>query len=245
MKPYLFPSRRHSGRKCRKHTPHSISERLYEVLWDNTLELRKKAGIMIGILGIILPLLVTVYASDTDKLILDPSLFTIFFGTLLMVFLEYFGLYICLYLTPKYGLSWNIKELDEEKRRIFSEEQNAEVREEIWDKLLVEHGAKYTLYSSLSSILDVILFLTIGVLAVFILELITPVTSGMSLVTVMLVFSFALSACIALLGSGVLGYIVSRVSLKWASKMNIGTYLIITVLLTVGVWVWWFWDKFI
>ena len=105
---------------------------------------------MIGILGIILPLLVTVYASDTDKLILDPSLFTIFFGTLLMVFLEYFGLYICLYLTPKYGLSWNIKELDEEKRRIFSEEQNAEVREEIWDKLLVEHGARYTLYSSLS-----------------------------------------------------------------------------------------------
>lgn len=200
---------------------------------------------MIGILGIIMPLLVTVYASDTDKLILDPSLFTIFFGTLLMVFLEYFGLYICLYLTPKYGLSWNIKELDEEKRRIFSEEQNAEVREEIWDKLLVEHGAKYTLYSSLSSILDVILFLTIGVLAVFILELITPVTSGMSLVTVMLVFSFAFSACIALLGSGVLGYIVSRVSLKCASKMNIGTYLIITVLLTVGVWVWWFWDKFI
>lgn len=245
MKPYLFPSRRHSDRKhCRQHS-RNISERLYEVLWDNTLELRKKAGIMIGILGIILPLLVTVYASDTDKLILDPSLFTIFFGTLLMVFLEYFGLYICLYLTPKYGLSWNIKELDEEKRRIFSEEQNAEVREEIWDKLLVEHGAKYTLYSSLSSILDVILFLTIGVLAVFILELITPVTSGMSLVTVMLVFSFAFSACIALLGSGVLGYIVSRVSLKRASKFNIGTYLIITALLTAGVWVWWFWDKFI
>ena len=200
---------------------------------------------MIGILGIIMPLLVTVYASDTDKLILDPSLFTIFFGTLLMVFLEYFGLYICLYLTPKYGLSWNIKELDEEKRRIFSEEQNVEVREEIWDKLLVEHGAKYTLYSSLSSILDVILFLTIGVLAVFILELITPVTSGMSLVTVMLVFSFAFSACIALLGSGVLGYIVSHVSLKWASKMNIGTYLIITVLLTIGIWVLWFWDMFV
>ena len=196
---------------------------------------------MIGILGIIMPLLVTVYASDTDKLILDPSLFTIFFGTLLMVFLEYFGLYICLYLTPKYGLSWNIKELDEEKRRIFSEEQNAEVREEIWDKLLVEHGAKYTLYSSLSSILDVILFLTIGVLAIFILELITPVTSGMSLVTVMLVFSFAFSACIALLGSGVLGYIVSRVSLKCASKMNIGTYFVFTVIFTFIIWIVWFW----
>ena len=200
---------------------------------------------MIGILGIILPLLVTVYASDTDKLNLDPSLFTIFFGTLLMVFLEYFGLYICLYLIPKYGLSWSFKELDVVKRRIFSEEGTEEYCEEIWDKLLVEHGARYTLYSSLSSILDVILFLTIGVLAVFILELITPVTSGMSLVTVMLVFSFALSACIALLGSGVLGYIVSHVSLKWASKMNIGTYLIITVLLTIGIWVLWFWDMFV
>ena len=200
---------------------------------------------MIGILGIIMPLLVTVYASDTDKLILDPSLFTIFFGTLLMVFLEYFGLYICLYLTPKYGLSWNLKELDEKKLRIFSEEVSEEDREEIWDNLLVEQGAKYTLYFSLSAVLDVILFLTIGVLAVFLLELITPVTSGMSLVTVMLVFSFAFSACIALLGSGVLGYIVSRVSLKWASKMNIGIYLIFSVLLTAGVWVWWFWDKFI
>lgn len=241
MKPYLFPSRRHSGRKCRKHTPHSISERLYEALWDNTLELRKKAGIMIGILGIILPLLVTVYASDTDKLILDPSLFTIFFGTLLMVFLEYFGLYICLYLTPKYGLSWNIKELDEEKRRIFSEEQNAEVREEIWDKLLVEHGAKYTLYSSLSSILDVILFLTIGVLAVFILELITPVTSGMSLVTVMLVFSFAFSACVAEAVIWAIGYILSSVSPKRASKINIGTYFVFTVIFTFIIWIVWFW----
>ena len=105
----------------------------------------------------------------------------------------------------------------------------------------MEHGAKYTLYSSLSSILDVILFLTIGVLAVFILELITPVTSGMSLVTVMLVFSFALSACIALLGSGVLGYIVSRVSLKWASKMNIGTYFVFTVIFTFIIWIVWFW----
>ena len=75
---------------------------------------------MIGILGIILPLLVTVYASNSEGL--DSGLFTIFFGTLLMVFLEYFGLYICLYLTPKYGLSWNLKELDEKKLRIFSEE---------------------------------------------------------------------------------------------------------------------------
>ena len=196
-----------------------------------------------SILGIILPLLVTVYASNSEDL--DPGLFTIFFGTLLMVFLEYFGLYICLYLTPKYGLSWNIKELDEKKLRIFSEEGSEEVREEIWDNLLVEQGAKYTLYSSLSTVLDVILFLTIGVLAVFLLELIAPITSGMSLVTVMLVFSFAFSACVALLGSGMLGYIVSRVSPKCASKMNIETYLIITVLLTAGVWWWWFWDKFI
>ena len=34
---------------------------------------------MIGILGIIMPLLVTVYASDTDKLNLDSGLFTLFF----------------------------------------------------------------------------------------------------------------------------------------------------------------------
>lgn len=243
MKPYLFPSRRHSGRKCRKHTPHSISERLYEALWDNTLELRKKAGIMIGILGIILPLLVTVYASNSEGL--DPSLFTIFFGTLLMVFLEYFGLYICLYLTPKYGLSWNLKELDEKKLRIFSEEVSEEDREEIWDNLLVEQGAKYTLYFSLSAVLDVILFLTIGVLAVFLLELIAPITSGMSLVTVMLVFSFAFSACVAEAVICAVGYIFSSVSPKRASKINIGIYLIFSVLLTAGVWVWWFWDKFI
>ena len=243
MKPYLFPSRRHSGRKCRKHTPHSISERLYEALWDNTLELRKKAGIMIGILGIILPLLVTVYASNSEGL--DSGLFTIFFGTLLMVFLEYFGLYICLYLTPKYGLSWNIKELDEKKLRIFSEEGSEEDREEIWDNLLVEQGAKYTLYFSLSAVLDVILFLTIGVLAVFLLELIAPITSGMSLVTVMLVFSFAFSACVAEAVICAVGYIFSSVSPKRASKINIGIYLIFSVLLTAGVWVWWFWDKFI
>ena len=243
MKPYLFPSRRHSGRKCRKHTPHSISERLYEALWDNTLELRKKAGIMIGILGIILPLLVTVYASNSEGL--DSGLFTIFFGTLLMVFLEYFGLYICLYLTPKYGLSWNLKELDEKKLRIFSEEVSEEDREEIWDNLLVEQGAKYTLYFSLSAVLDVILFLTIGVLAVFLLELIAPITSGMSLVTVMLVFSFAFSACVAEAVICAVGYIFSSVSPKRASKINIGIYLIFSVLLTAGVWVWWFWDKFI
>ena len=243
MKPYLFPSRRHSGRKCRKHTPHSISERLYEALWDNTLELRKKAGIMIGILGIILPLLVTVYASNSEDL--DSGLFTIFFGTLLMVFLEYFGLYICLYLTPKYGLSWNLKELDEKKLRIFSEEGSEEDREESWDYLLVEQGATYTLYSSLSAVLDVILFLTIGVLAVFLLELIAPITSGMSLVTVMLVFSFAFSACVAEAVICAVGYIFSSVSPKRASKINIGIYLIFSVLLTAGVWVWWFWDKFI
>ena len=243
MKPYLFPSRRYSDRKhCRQHS-RSISERLYEVLWDNTLELRKKAGIMIGILGIILPLLVTVYASNSEGL--DSGLFTIFFGTLLMVFLEYFGLYICLYLTPKYGLSWNLKELDEKKLRIFSEEVSEEDREEIWDNLLVEQGAKYTLYFSLSAVLDVILFLTIGVLAVFLLELIAPITSGMSLVTVMLVFSFAFSACVAEAVICAVGYIFSSVSPKRASKINIGIYLIFSVLLTAGVWVWWFWDKFI
>ena len=198
---------------------------------------------MIGILGIILPLLVTVYASNSEGL--DSGLFTIFFGTLLMVFLEYFGLYICLYLTPKYGLSWNIKELDEKKLRIFSEEGSEEDREEIWDNLLVEQGAKYTLYFSLSAVLDVILFLTIGVLAVFLLELIAPITSGMSLVTVMLVFSFAFSACVAEAVICAVGYIFSSVSPKRASKINIGIYLIFSVLLTAGVWVWWFWDKFI
>ena len=162
-----------------------------------------------SILGIILPLLVTVYASNSEGL--DPGLFTIFFGTLLMVFLEYFGLYICLYLTPKYGLSWNLKELDEKKLRIFSEEGSEEDREEIWDNLLVEQGAKYTLYFSLSAVLDVILFLTIGVLAVFLLELIAPITSGMSLVTVMLVFSFAFSACVAEAVICAVGYIFSSV----------------------------------
>ena len=198
---------------------------------------------MIGILGIILPLLVTVYASNSEGL--DSGLFTIFFGTLLMVFLEYFGLYICLYLTPKYGLSWNLKELDEKKLRILSEEVSEEDREEIWDNLLVEQGAKYTLYFSLSAVLDVILFLTIGVLAVFLLELIAPITSGMSLVTVMLVFSFAFSACVAEAVICAVGYIFSSVSPKRASKINIGIYLIFSVLLTAGVWVWWFWDKFI
>ena len=94
-----------------------------------------------SILGIILPLLVTVYASNSEGL--DPGLFTIFFGTLLMVFLEYFGVYICLYLIPKYGISWNIKELDEKKLRIFSEEGSEEDREESWDYLLVEQGATY------------------------------------------------------------------------------------------------------
>ncbi|MBE6506696.1 MAG: hypothetical protein E7Z72_02050 [Methanocorpusculum parvum] len=242
MKPYLFPSRRHSGRKCRKHTPHSISERLYEALWDNTLELRKKAGIMIGILGIILPLLVTVYASNSEGL--DSGLFTIFFGTLLMVFLEYFGLYICLYLTPKYGLSWNLKELDEKKLRIFSEEGSEEDREEIWDNLLVEQGAKYTLYFSLSAVLDVILFLTIGVLAVFLLELIAPITSGMSLVTVMLVFSFAFSACVAEAVICAVGYIFSSVYPKMASRFNNIIYLLATAALSMVFWGMWFWNMF-
>lgn len=198
---------------------------------------------MMSILGIILPLLVTVYASNSEGL--DPGLFTIFFGTLLMVFLEYFGVYICLYLIPKYGISWNIKELDEKKLRIFSEEGSEEDREESWDYLLVEQGATYTLYSSLSAVLDVILFLTIGVLAVFLLELIAPITSGMSLVTVMLVFSFAFSACIAEAVIWVVGYILSSVAPKMASRVNIGIYLILSVLLSVGVWFWWFGSMFV
>lgn len=200
---------------------------------------------MMSILGIILPLLVTVYASNSEELNLEPGLFTIFFGTLLLVFLEYFGLYICLYLVPKYGLSWNIKELDEDKRRIFSLEGDTEYREETWKNLLLKQRTKYTLHFSISVILDMILFITIGVIAVFLLELLTPIAPGMSLWMVMLVCSVALSACISLLGIWILSENLSRISLKWARKANTSMYLILTAILTAGIWVLWFGGMFI
>ena len=67
----------------------------------------------------------------------------------------------------------------------------------------------------------------------------------MSLVTVMLVFSFAFSACAAEAVIWAIGYIFSSVSPKRASKINIGIYLIFSVLITAGVWVWWFGSMFV
>ena len=111
----------------RKLSPSSNKyEKLYEALWDDTLELRKKAGVMVSILGIILPLLITLYVNNQSTLNFDSNLFTIFFGTCLLIFIQYFGLFICLYNVPKYGIDWGNIDLDDLK--ILDAEEREEIQ---------------------------------------------------------------------------------------------------------------------
>ena len=111
------PSSNHRFPDRKLSTSPNKYEKLYEALWDDTLELRKKAGIMVSILGIILPLLTTLYVNNQGVLNIDPNLFTIFFGTYLLIFVQYFGLFICLYNLPKYGIDWGKINLDDKNIR--------------------------------------------------------------------------------------------------------------------------------
>ena len=111
------PSSNHRFPDIKLSTSPNKYEKLYEALWDDTLELRKKAGIMVSILGIILPLLTTLYVNNQGVLNIDPNLFTIFFGTYLLIFVQYFGLFICLYNLPKYGIDWGKINLDDKNIR--------------------------------------------------------------------------------------------------------------------------------
>lgn len=89
MRQHISSLCRFSNRKLPSDKSPSIYEKLYEALWGDTLELRKKSSVMVGILGIILPLLITVYLNNKEVLNFDSDLFTIFFGTYLLVFVQY------------------------------------------------------------------------------------------------------------------------------------------------------------
>lgn len=89
MRQHLSSNRRFSDRKLPSLNQPNRYEKLYEALWDDTLELRKKASVMVSILGIILPLLITLYVNNQSVLNFDSNLFTIFFGTYLLIFVQY------------------------------------------------------------------------------------------------------------------------------------------------------------
>ena len=217
MRQHISSLCRFSNRKLPSDKSPSIYEKLYEALWGDTLELRKKSSVMVGILGIILPLLITVYLNNKEVLNFDSDLFTIFFGTYLLVFVQYFGLFIFLYNVPKYGIDWGNMNLDDKNIRPLPHTSRQSVSINInWIEFLKEQKTTYTFCQFFSFILDITIISTVTILALYFR---TYVIAGnpFSLCALLLAFSLAISSCIvgAIL---LIGYLISHD--KFMGKFN-------------------------
>ena len=233
MKLHISPNRRFSDRKLPSQNSQNHSEKLYEVLWADILELRKKAGIMVSFLGIILPLLITVYLDHKETLGLNSDLFTIFFGTYLLVFIQYFGSFLCLYTVPKHGIRWNKIDLNANpiSNPVASSKQQIS-NDNSWLKLLMEQKSTYRFYRYFTFTLDIVIISTVSILA---LHFLTDIIVGDIFPTaiLLLVFSFALVTCIVCT-IFLMGFVV--IPGKVLRKLKTCVYLILALSMAIILW---------
>lgn len=242
MRLHISPNRRFSDRKLPSQNSQNHSEKLYGALWEDILELRKKAGIMVSFLGIILPLLITVYLDHKDTLGLNSDLFTIFFGTYLLVFIQYFGSFLCLYTVPKHGIRWNKIDLNANpiSNPVASSKQQIS-KDKSWLKLLVEQKSTYGFYRYFTFTLDIVIMSTVSILALYFL---TDIIVGDFFPTaiLLLVFSLAFVACIVCT-LFLLGFIA--ISGNILRRFKTIHYLILGLVLVIFLWLWLFLGYFI
>ena len=242
MRLHLPHHQRFSDRKLPSQNSQNHSEKLYEVLWADILELRKKAGIMVSFLGIILPLLITVYLDHKETLGLNSDLFTIFFGTYLLVFIQYFGSFLCLYTVPKHGIRWNKIDLNANpiSNPVASSKQQIS-NDNSWLKLLMEQKSTYRFYRYFTFTLDIVIMSTVSILALYFL---TDIIVGDIFPTaiLLLVFSFALVTCIVCT-IFLMGFVV--IPGKVLRKLKTCVYLILALSMAIILWLWLFLGYFI
>ena len=242
MRLHLPHHQRFSDRKLPSQNSQNHSEKLYEALWEDILELRKKAGIMVSLLGIILPLLITVYLDHKETLGLNSDLFTIFFGTYLLVFIQYFGLFLCLYTVPKHGIRWNKIDLNANpiSNPVASSKQQIS-NDNSWLKLLMEQKSTYGFYRYFTFTLDSVIISTVSILALYFL---TDIIVGDIFPTaiLLLVFSFALVTCIVCT-IFLMGFVV--IPGKVLRKLKTCVYLILALSMAIILWLWLFLGYFI
>lgn len=233
MRLHLPHHQRFSDRKLPSQNSQNHSEKLYEALWEDILELRKKAGIMVSFLGIILPLLITVYLDHKETLGLNSDLFTIFFGTYLLVFIQYFGSFLCLYTVPKHGIRWNKIDLSANpiSNPVASSKQQIS-KDKSWLKLLVEQKSTYGFYRYFTFTLDIVIISTVSILALYFL---TDIIAGDIFPTaiLLLVFSLALVTCIVCT-IFLMGFVV--VPGKVLRKLKTCVYLILALSMAIILW---------
>ena len=236
------PSSNHRFPDRKLSTSSNKYEKLYEALWDDTLELRKKAGVMVSILGIILPLLITLYVNNQSTLNFDSNLFTIFFGTCLLIFIQYFGLFICLYNVPKYGIDWGNIDLDDKNIRAIPHPSKQDVSiNNNWIEILKEQKTKYTFCQFFAFILDFTIISTLSILALYFL-IHSVAGDPFSPYVLLLMFSFAISSCVACTILLIEFIILPEKILR---KFKTWIYLIIWIGLTVIFWATIFHNAFI
>ena len=233
MSLHLPHHQRFSDRKLPSQNSQNHHEKLYGALWEDILELRKKAGIMVSFLGIILPLLITVYLDHKDTLGLNSDLFTIFFGTYLLVFIQYFGSFLCLYTVPKHGIRWNKIDLNANpiSNPVASSKQQIS-NDNSWLKLLMEQKSTYGFYRYFTFTLDIVIISTVSILA---LHFLTDIIVGDIFPTaiLLLVFSFALVTCIVCT-IFLMGFVV--IPGKVLRKLKTCVYLILALSMAIILW---------
>ena len=197
---------------------------------------------MVSFLGIILPLLITVYLDHKEALGLNSDLFTIFFGTYLIVFIQYFGSFLCLYTVPKHGIRWNKIDLSANpiSNPVASSKQQIS-KDKSWLKLLVEQKSTYGFYRYFTFTLDIVIMSTVSILALYFL---TDIIVGDIFPTaiLLLVFSFALVTCIVCT-IFLMGFVV--IPGKVLRKLKTCVYLILALSMAIILWLWLFLGYFI
>ena len=231
-----------SNRNLPSHSSSNHHDKLYEVLWADILELRKKTGIVVSLLGILLPLLMTVYLNQKEALDLNPDLFTIFFGTYLLVFIQYFGSFICLYTVPKSGINWDKIDLNTNSISFPVSSSKQQIsKDKSWLKLLMEQKSTYGFYRYFTFTLDIVILSTVSILALyFLIHIIAG--EAFSMGVLLFVFSLAFVACIVCT-LFLLGFIVIPCDIL--RKVKTGYYLILGLVLVILLWLWLFLGYFI